>query len=228
MWRRARGSRRRGRASGERRCRSPVWRPSSGVCAVPGRHRSRTATFLRSVRPGEPGADRVGSGVAQTVDLVGGRGAGLHRPAAGDAQLAERLDRPVPALGVTVASPDEHRSSGGFGIDGVGLAAPPALLTVRSVHLHHAHAASSEMRARPAPHDPHPSTPTATSSPWTATRPAVVDSRARVSGTTRCRGAGRCCRSPPRRGRLCECRRRRSPTVAGPCRSWSCRLFLEG
>jgi hypothetical protein len=38
----------------------------------------------------------------------------------------------------------EHRSSGGFSIEDIGLAASASLLSVRSVDLHHADASSSE------------------------------------------------------------------------------------
>ena len=70
------------------------------LAALAGGHRRFAGTpplgdgdLLAHRQPGQLGADRVGGGVAQAVELVRRRGAGFHRPGAGDAQLAERLDR---------------------------------------------------------------------------------------------------------------------------------------
>jgi len=80
--------------------------------------------------------------------LVGGRGPRLERTGAGDSQLAERFHGPVAGLGDHGGVTGEHSSRRGFGVDAVGLAAPTAGLTVRSVHLQHVEPAGPEVPAQ--------------------------------------------------------------------------------
>ncbi|MGH3308857.1 MAG: hypothetical protein ACRDOX_14350, partial [Nocardioides sp.] len=46
---------------------------------------------------------------------------------------------PVPDFGCDRGLAIEHRPSGRFGVNGIGLAAQPAVLTIGAVHLHDNH-----------------------------------------------------------------------------------------
>jgi hypothetical protein len=134
--------------------------PSPGDCGQsPLGGTSRCEQIARSVTRGDPdaaasaqgpqlAADGVGGGVDQAVELVGGRGPRLERTGAGDPQLAERFHGPVAGLGDHGGVTGEHSSRRGFCVDGVGLAAPTAGLTVRSVHLQHVEPAGPEVPAQ--------------------------------------------------------------------------------
>lgn len=75
---------------------------------------------------------------------VGGRSSSLDGPGAGDAQLSERFDGSGPGLGNAGGVTAEHRSGGGLGVDGVGLASTATFLAVGAVDLHDAHLALGE------------------------------------------------------------------------------------
>ena len=104
-----------------------------------GRQRAASATFFLTL----------GGGVDEAVELVGRRGTGLHRPCSSDAQLAERLDRTGPGLGGHAGPECEHRPRGGFGVDGVGLAASATVLAVGPVDLHDVRTAGGEVAGEP-------------------------------------------------------------------------------
>ena len=74
------------------------------------------------------------------MQLVGRLGSGLHRRSAGHAQGAQRLGRPVGALGLPGGGPCHERAGRGLGVRGVMLAVPATVLAARSVDLHHAQA----------------------------------------------------------------------------------------
>ena len=88
-------------------------------------------------QPAELGADPVGGGVAQRVDLVGGGRPGLHRPVPGHPELSERLDRPVAGLRDRLGFAGDDGAGGGLGVERIVLAEPAPLLAVRAVDLEH-------------------------------------------------------------------------------------------
>src|SRR5918995_3836225 len=96
------------------------------VAAGDGHHASGAA-------PAELGADGVGCGVTDAVELVGRSGAGLHCTCSSDSELAERLDGTVAGLGCGGGVAGEDRSCSRLGIDRVGLAAASPVVTVRLV-----------------------------------------------------------------------------------------------
>jgi hypothetical protein len=85
------------------------------------------------------------------VELVRGGGAGLHRSRSNHAQLAQGLDGAGARLGGHGRLAGEDGPRGGFGVDGVGLAAPAAVLAVGPVHLHDPHTAGVQIASQPRP-----------------------------------------------------------------------------
>jgi hypothetical protein len=129
---------------GERVTRRAVGRGGEGGPPAGGQR-----DFLLERQVPELGADPLGGGVDEAVELVGGCGAGLHRPCSRHAQLTQRLDGTGAGLRGHGGVTGEHRPRRGFGVDGVGLAAPATVLSVGSVHLHHPHVTSSEVAGQP-------------------------------------------------------------------------------
>ena len=191
--------------------------------------RQRAAIFFLNVRSAQLGADPVGGGVDEAVELVGGRGAGLHRPCSSHPQLAERLDRTGAGLRGRRWPRRRAPPARGFGVDGVGLAAPGD-----------GSGGSAGSPPRPARHEqlgsgrvPRPTSRTPRRRPRRArrscpTRRADAGSRA-VEGNDRCApGSGRGRRSPPRTWTSLWVstppRTLHSPVTA---RWWSCHSFHQ-
>ena len=194
-----------------------------------GRQRAASAIFLLERQVPQLGADSLGGGVDEAVQLVGGSGACLHRPCSSHAQLTQRLDGTGAGLRGHGRITRQHRPRGGFGVDGVGLPAPATVLSVGSVHLHHPHAPSSEIAGQPRPPRPTTLDPNRDELPEAAQpcQQALVAVACRRQ-TQPCPGSDRGRRSPPRRGRLCGCRLRRGPCVCPrTARSWSCHSFHQ-
>ena len=94
------------------------------------------------------------------MELVGCCRAGLDGPAAGDTQLADRFDRAGSRFGYDGGLAVEHRPSGRLGVDGIGLASSPTVLTVGSIDLDHGDLAGAEVTGeartpRPGAFHPH-------------------------------------------------------------------------
>jgi hypothetical protein len=82
----------------------------------------------------------VGCGRHQTAELIEGLGAVVAGRRADHPQHANGLYAAVSGLGRAVSLTGERGTGGRQGVDGVALAHTPALLAVRSVHLHYGHA----------------------------------------------------------------------------------------
>ena len=89
--------------------------------------------------------DGLGGGHDDSVDLVGGDGAGLDRGAARHTQGPDRLDASVGALGHHCGTAVERGPRRCLRVDGVGLAAAAAHLAVRAVHIDDVDAGSREV-----------------------------------------------------------------------------------
>ncbi len=136
----------------------------------------------------QPGAELLGCGQDQGVELVERLGAGLAGAALHHLQRPQRLDRAVVGLRGRGRVTGLHRAGRGDRVDHVGLAVPAADLPVRAADLDHA-ARRTRPGAGPGPHRrsrcPRPR-PTSTSpKPGQPGQQRPV-ARSRWSGTTRC------------------------------------------
>ena len=91
----------------------------------------------------------LGGADGESVDLVGGLGAGLDRGAPRHRDHPDRLHGPVGALGHAHRGTVERGPGRGLGVDGVGLAPPAAHLAVGSVDLDYGDACGAEMAGEP-------------------------------------------------------------------------------
>ena len=89
--------------------------------------------------------ERFVGGDEQVVDLVVRAGAGLGRGAPRHGEHADRLDGAGAGFGHSCGVAGEGGARRGFGVGGVGLAAPAAGLAVGAVHLPHAHTRRCEV-----------------------------------------------------------------------------------
>jgi len=94
---------------------------------------------------GEPGPQVIGPGQDQGPGLVDRLGAFSHGAALGDHQRADRLDRAVPALRRAAGPAGLGGPGRADGIQQVGLALPPTVLAVGTIHLHDPDACSSDV-----------------------------------------------------------------------------------
>ena len=113
--------------------------PGAALCPLWGCERLQAAAQL------------LGGGVDEVADLVGDAGAVRAGRAQRDPQRPDRLDYPVVALGRGGGVSAQRGAGGGFGVDGVGLAAPAAHLAVRSDHLHHLDPGAEQVTGEPHP-----------------------------------------------------------------------------
>ena len=132
-WRRAR--QRSARLAAER-TRSPC---------VSGRIRAQAATVRAVFSARRRSLTGSGAGHDDSVDLVGGDGAGLDRGAARHTQGPDRLDASVGALGHHCGTAVERGPCRWLRVDGVGLAAAAAHLAVRAVRIDDVDAGSREV-----------------------------------------------------------------------------------
>ena len=100
---------------------------------------------LRRLESSQPVSEVLRGGHRDSVDLVGGDGAGLDRGAPRQRQRPDRLDATVRGLGHSSGVAAERGAGCGLGVDGVGLAAAASRLAVRAVHLHHLDAGRGEV-----------------------------------------------------------------------------------
>ena len=76
-----------------------------------------------------------GSAVAEVAHLDQGLAPRLAGRTLGDDEDPDGLDRTISRLGLALGSTTQGGPGGLDGVEGIGLAGPPALLAIRSVHL---------------------------------------------------------------------------------------------
>lgn len=135
----------------------------------------------------EAGSELIRSGDDQISDLVGGLGAGLDRRTAREPQHPHALHRPTTGLGSPGGVTVERGAGGGFGVNGVGLAAPTATLPVGPVHLDDGDAFLGEVAGQAGPVGPGAFHPDAGHYLAVAAQPSqqAFGSRGASPGTTR-------------------------------------------
>jgi hypothetical protein len=89
---------------------------------------------------GELLAELFGAADQKSLDLIAGLGGGLDRAVARHCQRAQRIHGALAVLRNCVCLSGQHCAGGGFGVDGVVLAAASAVGPVGTVDLQHGHA----------------------------------------------------------------------------------------